>query len=325
MAVAVKQGPEATRTRTPNRLALGSLAGMAYVVVSLALIFHGLNYLWWNIFDLDADNFANWSILILAMIGLAAGLYALGMRLVGPSPPHGLRAGVFTALVFLIFDVLVVQGVGVTIENMVGTDSVVGMAVWVVVSLGVIFFTFRSFFRAGFEKWLVRFEDQGWFTRAAYKGSQGLRVRRGTILGVLALAACGIYTMLTHNPLVGDWELEVPFVDNEVFVLLPYVRYTLTLLLAAGSIWFAWRLVNFPTFADFLIATEAEMNKVSWTTRRRLIQDTIVVLTTVFLMTLFLLIVDVLWFKILSNPLIKVLSIDTTATQTAKQAESPDW
>ena len=33
---------------------------------------------------------------------------------------------------------------------------------------------------------------------------------------------------------------------------------------------------------DFLIATEAEMNKVSWTTRKRLVKDTIVVLVTVF-------------------------------------------
>ena len=51
-------------------------------------------------------------------------------------------------------------------------------------------------------------------------------------------------------------------------------------------LWRAWRgMVNFPAFADFLIATEAEMNKVSWTTRKRLVQDTIVVLTTVVLMT----------------------------------------
>jgi len=52
--------------------------------------------------------------------------------------------------------------------------------------------------------------------------------------------------------------------------LLPALRYTLPLLLLAASIWLAWRVVNFPPFADFLIATEAELNKVSWTTRPRL-------------------------------------------------------
>src|SRR3712207_7334919 len=43
----------------------------------------------------------------------------------------------------------------------------------------------------------------------------------------------------------------------------------LPILLGGLLVWFAWRVVNMPTFADFLIATEAEMNKVSWTSRDR--------------------------------------------------------
>ena len=35
--------------------------------------------------------------------------------------------------------------------------------------------------------------------------------------------------------------------------------------------WISYRLVNIPAFADFLIAVEAEMNKVSWPTRHELI------------------------------------------------------
>jgi preprotein translocase SecE subunit len=81
----------------------------------------------------------------------------------------------------------------------------------------------------------------------------------------------------------------------------------MTLLLIALSLWVAYRLVNHPTFADFLIATEAEMNKVSWTPRRRLIQDTIVVLTTVLILTLFLFVVDVFWGWLLSRSFIGVL------------------
>jgi preprotein translocase SecE subunit len=83
--------------------------------------------------------------------------------------------------------------------------------------------------------------------------------------------------------------------------LLPSVRFTLPLLLLAGSIWLAWRIVNLPTFADFLIATESEMNKVSWTTRSRLYQDTIVVLVTMVLMAVFLFVVDAAWFRLLSS------------------------
>ena len=82
--------------------------------------------------------------------------------------------------------------------------------------------------------------------------------------------------------------------------------------------------MNVPTFADFLIATEAEMNKVSWTTRKRLMQDTIVVLVTVFLFTMFLFVVDIIWIKVLSAPYIQVLLIDPKAREKAQQ-ETAKW
>ncbi len=81
--------------------------------------------------------------------------------------------------------------------------------------------------------------------------------------------------------------------------LLPSVAITLPLLLALLSLWLAWLIVNFPVFADFLIATEAELNKVSWTTKSRLVQDTIVVLVTVFLLAVFLLASDITWYYVL--------------------------
>jgi preprotein translocase subunit SecE len=76
---------------------------------------------------------------------------------------------------------------------------------------------------------------------------------------------------------------------------LPAARFSVPLILSLLSFWLAYRVVNYPTFADFLIATEAELNKVSWTTRKRLIQDTIVVLVTVILLTVFLFVVDQIW------------------------------
>ncbi|MGE3806489.1 MAG: preprotein translocase subunit SecE [Gemmataceae bacterium] len=109
--------------------------------------------------------------------------------------------------------------------------------------------------------------------------------------------------------------LDVPFAEGWEVVLLPDVRFTLPLLLVAGSLWFAFRVVNLPVFADFLIATEAEMNKVSWTTRKRLVQDTIVVLVTVFLMTVFLFAVDQLWILTLRQKWLGggILRIDNTS------------
>ncbi|MBI3824283.1 MAG: preprotein translocase subunit SecE [Planctomycetes bacterium] len=77
-------------------------------------------------------------------------------------------------------------------------------------------------------------------------------------------------------------------------------------------------------FADFLVATEAEMNKVSWTNRRRLVQDTIVVLVTVVLFTSFLFVVDIIWIKVLSAPGVRVLLIDPKKAQ-EEQRETAKW
>ena len=103
--------------------------------------------------------------------------------------------------------------------------------------------------------------------------------------------------------------------------LLPAVHFTLPFLLLALTIWFAWRVVNLPTFADFLIATEAELNKVSWTTRKRLYQDTIVVLMTVLLLAGYLFAMDQVWVHVLSwKPIgVIVYKEDTSGTKNADQ------
>ncbi len=106
-------------------------------------------------------------------------------------------------------------------------------------------------------------------------------------------------------------------------LLLPDVKYTLPLLLGALGLWVGWRAVNMPAFADFLIATEAELNKVSWTTRKRLIQDTIVVLVTLVMLTTFLFLVDILWGKILSWKAIGVLRIPESKKD--EEAKGQRW
>ena len=63
--------------------------------------------------------------------------------------------------------------------------------------------------------------------------------------------------------------------------------------------WLIFRLVQYPPFVEFLIATEAEMNKVSWTSRDDLYRATTVVLTTVVLVAVFLFAVDWIWSNLL--------------------------
>jgi preprotein translocase subunit SecE len=63
----------------------------------------------------------------------------------------------------------------------------------------------------------------------------------------------------------------------------------------AVSCWLLFRLYHWPRFADFLIATEAEMTKVSWSSKEELKRATWVVVLTLFLLAGFLFSVDVLW------------------------------
>jgi preprotein translocase SecE subunit len=83
--------------------------------------------------------------------------------------------------------------------------------------------------------------------------------------------------------------------------------------------------VNVPTFAEFLIATEAEMNKVSWSTRRRLAQDTVVVLLTTLIMTLFLLVVDLFWGWLLSRSTVGVLPSRSTGQHKGQEVREQKW
>jgi len=67
------------------------------------------------------------------------------------------------------------------------------------------------------------------------------------------------------------------------------------------------------------------VNKVSWTTQRRLIQDTIVVLVTVALMAGYLFTVDQLWRVSLSWEYIKVLQIPREPSDTNRSVEQKNW
>jgi preprotein translocase subunit SecE len=59
--------------------------------------------------------------------------------------------------------------------------------------------------------------------------------------------------------------------------------------------WFSFRLVNYSKFADFLIAVEAEMNKVTWPSRELLVRGSMVVIFVIFFMAFLLFGFDMLW------------------------------
>jgi len=304
MAVAVKNTPETTPHRLLDNLAVDSLLGVAYVLASLWVVFYGLPLLWWDLLGLP-ETFVTWGLVALSMVVAAGGLVWLGVRLLGPAPRRGVRAGIFFGLVGLLLLAFITSGVGALIEQGLATrEPTLGMVLTAVVGVVLLAGMAFLFTLPGCDRLLGQVEDQGWFTAAAYKRSQGQRVRRWTIIGILALAGCGVFLMMNRG--VGsvglkEWSVLVPFAGGRSIVLLKDLQFTLPLLVTVASLWLAYRVVNVPVFADFLIATEAEMNKVSWTSRHRLVQDTVVVLVTVVLLTTFLFVVDVVWNQVLTR------------------------
>ena len=129
-------------------------------------------------------------------------------------------------------------------------------------------------------------------SRGGYKPGQGTWARGLTFA---AIATLTVY---------GCWEWYWSHLTDRV-----WVQMGIPAALAAATVWCAWRLIHFPKFADFLISTEAEMNKVSWPSWKDVKTATIVVLALALLLAAFLYGVDILWQKFLM--LIKVLQYTT--------------
>ena len=110
-----------------------------------------------------------------------------------------------------------------------------------------------------------------------YKPSQGKITRQATCgaLGIgFMIAAYRAYVLLSGSRV---WWWAVPLV-----------------LLLAG-LWASYRIVNYAGFADFLIAVEAEMYKVSWPSRAELIRSSVVVIFVIFALALVLFLYDSIW------------------------------
>jgi preprotein translocase SecE subunit len=319
MATAVEPS---SQPRTPNpqaKLALASLVGAVYVVMALAVVGYAIPHLWAqyvtpHVHNGMVDAALRWSVELAAAVGLAY----FGRSLAGANPPAGLRGGVFLILVAALVIFFVARAVGLSVEGSIGNIAFLGVAAALVGLAARLFAGPRG------GRWMVGLEEQGWFHTHRYKPALGQRVRRLTILGLLAIGGTGVYSVLNSGTLPESWTMAVPFAEEPVTVLTD-LRYTVPLILLALTLWIAFRAVNLPTFAEFLIATEAEMNKVSWSSRKRLAQDTLVVLITTFLMTLFLLVVDLFWGWLLSQSWIGVLPAKTTDQNKAGQVQEAKW
>jgi preprotein translocase subunit SecE len=115
-----------------------------------------------------------------------------------------------------------------------------------------------------------------------YKRTQGRIVRQVT------------FAALVVTVVLGCWRLSQSLQGTN-----PYLEFVLPAVLAAVGSWICYRLVNVPRFADFLISVEGEMNKVSWPSRAELFRSAVVVLMTIFLLTVVLFVYDLFWRMVL--------------------------
>ena len=126
---------------------------------------------------------------------------------------------------------------------------------------------------------------QDLFQAGVYKRNQGRLVRQLTLAALsitLLMAAWKIWAVLDDLQRSGDWSLYGGAYG------IPGV-----ILLIGG--WMAYRLVNYPQFADFLIAVEAELSKVSWPSQTELIRSSLVVIFMMFFLAGALFGFDFVW------------------------------
>lgn len=395
---------EQKNTASPRQNLAGlSLVVLLGLVAGLQILFRALPWAWFEIAGFPKSATSNISLAVLGIILLFGGLFYLGKSKLFTSN-HGVKGGVFVALLLFLLNLFVDSWWGKVVEGWVYDSNIMpesaGMGFTAagagLVAVGSILFFFRPANRNLFTK----IEDQGWFSWETFKQSQGSKVRRGTIVGLLLLFGSGIYSISRNDTFAkgsADWNVDLPFtgkilieadkvgdtlpilesqgfslakptvsrsvfkaankqvdpathvkigtltgdskfksgevVTKEAFqdevreltkldrrpaettvpkiaegklsyetvLLLPAIQFTGPVILLFSSIWLAWRMVNLPVFADFLISTEAEMVKVSWSSKKKLIQDTIVVLTTLVLMSVFLFVTDQFWRIFLSQ------------------------
>jgi len=130
-----------------------------------------------------------------------------------------------------------------------------------------------------------------------YKRNQG-RVTRQTTFAALAITlTIGVWRLAQLLPL---W-----FASGAVLAPsgpaadLGVVRFLVPGLLLAAGLWLLFRLVNVPRVADFLIAVETEMAKVSWPSGPEVVRSSAVVIFLIFALAAILAAYDLFWWFVL--------------------------
>ena len=118
-----------------------------------------------------------------------------------------------------------------------------------------------------------------------YKRTQGRLTRQLTCLAVWVAAALLAYR--TYS-VVGWTFVEQWGIPNGG----TYFKFGMPVVILGVGLWLGYRIVNYAPFADFLIAVEAEMSKVSWPTQQQMIRASAVVIVLILGLTVVVFVYD---------------------------------
>lgn len=111
-----------------------------------------------------------------------------------------------------------------------------------------------------------------------YKRSQGKIARQVTFAALAIIVGLAAWCLNDYYTQAENW-----------------LRYGVPLAVLVGGLWASFRVVQLPSFADFLISVEAEMNKVSWPTWTELLRSSMVVILMIFILAAILFFYDLTW------------------------------
>jgi preprotein translocase subunit SecE len=121
-----------------------------------------------------------------------------------------------------------------------------------------------------------------------YKRTQGKMTRQLTCFAVWVAAALLAYRVYYFKNAI--WS----FADQWGAGASTYLGYGVPVVTLLVGLWLGYRIVNYAPFADFLIAVEAEMSKVSWPTQQQLIRASAVVIILILGLTVIVFVYDIL-------------------------------
>lgn len=129
----------------------------------------------------------------------------------------------------------------------------------------------------------------GEFFRADfYKRTQGRVARQLTFAALAAIVGIGVWRLAALLPV---WFGGLATMGSDYGLL----RFVVPAVLLAIGWWACWRIVNIPSFAEFLIAVEVEMAKVSWPSADEVFRSSAVIIFLIFALSAILAGYDLFW------------------------------